>query len=124
MSAHFDDGDDQHAGQESTAAAGLEERQKKQQRQLLMVERPYRRRIKPPPPKIHHVHPSRFRRFVQKHTVASCSSSPAPATPVQDPNRPATLVVPSSWSMQDAYVAWCSSNGIVLSPGTMADLMA
>ncbi|KAF0930329.1 hypothetical protein E2562_031991 [Oryza meyeriana var. granulata] len=24
----------------------------------------------------------------------------------------------------DAYVAWCSSNGFVLSPGTMADLMS
>ncbi|KAJ1255754.1 hypothetical protein BS78_01G249900 [Paspalum vaginatum] len=25
-------------------------------------------------------------------------------------------------SMQDAYMAWCSSNGIPLSPGTMAEL--
>jgi hypothetical protein len=39
-------------------------------------ERPYRRRIKPPSAKVHHVHPARFRRFVQRRTC--CSLPPQP----------------------------------------------
>ncbi|CAL4932550.1 unnamed protein product [Urochloa decumbens] len=111
-------------------------------------ERPFRRRIKPPPAKVHHVHPARFRRFVQRHTC--CLMLPEPDAPPCDSNSddddatastssatanlvlhpPADGPAPTDAgcldvtrkSMQEAYMAWCSSNDIPLSPGTMAEL--
>ncbi|TVU31474.1 hypothetical protein EJB05_23160, partial [Eragrostis curvula] len=51
----------------------------------------------------------------------------APSRPqTQPPPVPALLVsVPTATgrSMQDAYLAWCDSNSVVLSPGTMAEIM-
>jgi hypothetical protein len=53
-------------------------------------ERPYRRRIKPPPAKVHHVHvhPARFRRFVQRRTCCSLPPYHNPkTTPLPRPPR-------------------------------------
>ncbi|KAG2550121.1 hypothetical protein PVAP13_9KG238313 [Panicum virgatum] len=156
-----------------------EEQDENQQQQLLQrqsstnmnmkapEERPYRRRIKPPPAKVHHVHPARFRRFVQRRTCCYCLMPPEPnnvtTLPASDPEDdddgdatststsatnsllaqppadaaaatdggrdPATshaaagcFVGATRESMQEAYVAWCSSNDLPLSPGTMAEL--
>nr|CAB3500014.1 unnamed protein product [Digitaria exilis] len=116
-------------------------------------ERPYRRRIKPPATKVHHVHPARFRRFVQRRTCGSmlpqpnapsCASSnsddatasaavSATANLLQTPAGVCAIgdgdaatgsgcLDVTRKSMQEAYMAWCSSNDIVLSPGTMAEL--
>jgi len=115
-------------------------------------ERPYRRRIKPPATKVHHVHPARFRRFVQRRTCcplpqqqpndaddATASTISISATTEQELQRPppdaatdggsdaATAeagrpIDATRKSMQEAYMAWCSSNDIPLSPGTMAEL--
>jgi len=132
-------------------------------------ERPYRRRIKPPPAKVHHVHPARFRRFVQRRTCcygfmpsqpngdvttlpdsnpdddndAALTPTSATASSLLQPpaaadaaaaatdggRDPATsdaaagcLVGATRESMQEAYLAWCSSNDLPLSPGTMSEL--
>ncbi|KAF8689260.1 hypothetical protein HU200_042051 [Digitaria exilis] len=117
-------------------------------------ERPYRRRIKPPPAKVHHVHPARFRRFVQRRTCGSMLPQPnappcasnnsddattasaaasATANLLQTPPDVAAIgdgdaatgsgcLNVTRRSMQEAYMAWCSSNDILLSPGTMAEL--
>ncbi|KAG2538965.1 hypothetical protein PVAP13_9NG361914 [Panicum virgatum] len=132
-------------------------------------ERPYRRRIKPPPAKVHHIHPARFRRFVQRRTCcygfmpsqpngdvttlpdsnpdddndAALTPTSATASSLLQPpaaadaaaaatdggRDPATsdaaagcLVGATRESMQEAYLAWCSSNDLPLSPGTMSEL--
>ncbi|CAD6212246.1 unnamed protein product [Miscanthus lutarioriparius] len=107
--------------------------------------------MKPPSAKVHHVHPARFRLFVQRRTC--CSPPPQPkddattasttsATTEQEVQRPppdaaigssdaaaaatatgAGRVDAATWkTMQDACMAWCSSNHIPLSPGTTAEL--
>ncbi|KAL6641542.1 hypothetical protein ACP70R_019723 [Stipagrostis hirtigluma subsp. patula] len=111
-----------------------------------------RTRRDPSEDKVHRVAPQDFARTVQRLTggVASSpspssttpsssrSSLPVPdlvasaATPTPRPPstclaRPAAaaLSVPAptaSWSMQEAYLAWCTSNNVVLSPGTMAEI--
>lgn len=157
-----------HSNNKNTADEAQSQQQQPPERSNLFKapeERPYRRRIKPPPAKVHHVHPSRFRRFVQSRT---CCSLPQPNLPppsatspdddddtaaalttsavtatelgeLQPPHAPppdaaiggsddtaaagAGTLDEATWkSVQEAYLAWCSSNDIPLSPGTMAEL--
>ncbi|KAG0550007.1 hypothetical protein BDA96_01G303000 [Sorghum bicolor] len=49
---------------------------------------------------------------------SSSSGSPPPAAPAL-----LSVSTARSRSMQEAYLAWCASNNVVLSPGTMAEMM-
>ena len=107
-------------------------------------EPPRRSRTKRDPSgdKVYSVPPQDFADTVQRLTgAATAQSSQAPAAPVvaaadgapsrrsssssgSPPPAPVLLSVttPRSRSMQEAYLAWCASNNVVLSPGTMAEM--
>jgi hypothetical protein len=91
--------------------------------------------------KVYSVPPQDFADTVQRLTgaaTAQSSQAPAPVVAAADgapsrrrssssgspPPAPALLSVttPRSRSMQEAYLAWCASNNVVLSPGTMAEM--
>ncbi|RLN40407.1 hypothetical protein C2845_PM01G47670 [Panicum miliaceum] len=96
---------------------------------------------------VYRVPPQDFAHTVQRLTEAAASSHAPPTTPrsssrssllglaadQQAPPRPpstgppppapaAALLVSAPRSMQEAYLAWCASNNVVLSPGTMAEM--
>ncbi|CAD6204662.1 unnamed protein product [Miscanthus lutarioriparius] len=92
--------------------------------------------------KVYSVPPQDFADTVQRLTgaaTAQSSQAPAPVVAAADgapsrrrssssgspPSAPALLLsvtTPRSRSMQEAYLAWCASNNVVLSPGTMAEM--
>ncbi|XP_062200560.1 predicted GPI-anchored protein 58 [Phragmites australis] len=61
-------------------------------------------------------------------TMAEMESGPVAASaPPQPSTRPLpapalSVSTPTATSMQEAYLAWCASNNVVLSPGTMAEM--
>ena len=107
-------------------------------------EPPRRSRTKRDPSgdKVYSVPPQDFADTVQRLTgaaTAQSSQAPAPVVAAADgapsrrrssssgspPSAPALLLsvtTPRSRSMQEAYLAWCASNNVVLSPGTMAEM--
>ncbi|KAL6641541.1 hypothetical protein ACP70R_019722 [Stipagrostis hirtigluma subsp. patula] len=109
-----------------------------------------RTRRDPSEDEVHRVAPQDFARTVQRLTGGG-ASSPAPSTtpsssrsslPVPDlvasaatlTPRPASTCLaraaaaalsvpaPTARSMQEAYLEWCTSNNVVVSPGTMAEI--
>jgi len=55
--------------------------------------------------------------------AADQQAPPRPPSTGPPPSAPAVaLLVSSPRSMQEAYLAWCASNNVVLSPGTMAEM--
>ncbi|CAL4932547.1 unnamed protein product [Urochloa decumbens] len=98
-----------------------------------------RTRRDPSGDEVYRVPPQDFAHTVQRLTGAAASQAPptpsgsrsslgfaadqAPPPPpsTRPPPAPA-LFVSTSRSMQEAYLAWCASNNVVLSPGTMAEI--
>ncbi|PUZ39855.1 hypothetical protein GQ55_9G376700 [Panicum hallii var. hallii] len=54
--------------------------------------------------------------------LAADQAAPPPPSTGRPPPAPAALLVSAPRSMQEAYLAWCASNNVVLSPGTMAEM--
>ncbi|PAN48160.1 hypothetical protein PAHAL_9G364300 [Panicum hallii] len=54
--------------------------------------------------------------------LAADQAAPPPPSTGPPPPAPAALLVSAPRSMQEAYLAWCASNNVVLSPGTMAEM--
>ncbi|CAN6283738.1 unnamed protein product [Urochloa humidicola] len=97
-----------------------------------------RTRRDPSGDEVYRVPPQDFAHTVQRLTGAAASQAPptpsssrsskglaadqAPPPPSTGPPPAPALSVSTSRSMQEAYLAWCASNNVVLSPGTMAEM--
>ncbi|KAF8689259.1 hypothetical protein HU200_042050 [Digitaria exilis] len=101
-----------------------------------------RTRRDPSQDEVYRVPPQDFAHTVQKLTGTSTTSQQAPSTTSSSsrsslglaaeasPPPPSTtgpppapaLLVSTPRSMQEAYLAWCASNNVLLSPGTMAEM--
>ncbi|RCV43547.1 hypothetical protein SETIT_9G302800v2 [Setaria italica] len=97
-----------------------------------------RTRRDPSGDEVYRVPPQDFAHTVQRLTGAASSHySPTPSSSrsslglaAEAPPRPPStrpppapaLLASTPRSMQEAYMAWCASNNVVLSPGTMAEM--
>ncbi|CAN6288620.1 unnamed protein product [Urochloa humidicola] len=98
-----------------------------------------RTRRDPSGDEVYTVPPQDFAHTVQRLTGAASHQAPTPSSnstsrssglpaeaapppPSTGPPPAPALFVSTSRSMQEAYLAWCTSNNIVLSPGTMAEM--
>ncbi|KAF8728250.1 hypothetical protein HU200_018842 [Digitaria exilis] len=102
-----------------------------------------RTRRDPSRDEVYRVPPQDFAHTVQKLTGTSTTSQQAPSTassssisrsslglaaeaspppPSIGPPAAPALLVSTPMSMQEAYLAWCASNNVLLSPGTMAEM--
>ncbi|KAJ1255757.1 hypothetical protein BS78_K164100 [Paspalum vaginatum] len=102
-----------------------------------------RTRRDPSGDEVYRVPPQDFAHTVQRLTGSASQSQPqAPSPPSSSrsssvgpaaeapprsstgppPPAPALTVSTPRLSMQEAYLAWCASNDVVLSPGTMAEM--
>ncbi|KAF6996530.1 hypothetical protein CFC21_012860 [Triticum aestivum] len=70
---------------------------------------------------LYRVPPQDFALTVQRLTGAAPPRTPPPHPPDRDDRQPSPAP-PPALSMQEAYLDWCASNCVVLSPGTMAEI--
>ncbi|KAE8767851.1 hypothetical protein D1007_60743 [Hordeum vulgare] len=71
---------------------------------------------------LYRVPPQDFALTVQRLTGAAPPRAPPPP-PARDDRQPSPAPPPpAALSMQEAYLEWCASNSVVLSPGTMAEI--
>ncbi|XBJ26286.1 hypothetical protein VPH35_003748 [Triticum aestivum] len=84
-----------------------------------------RTRRDPAQDNVYRVPPQDFALTVQRLTGAAPPRTPPPPPPDDRDDRrpsPARPPPPPALSMQEAYLDWCASNCVVLSPGTMAEI--
>uniref|UniRef100_A0ACD5YNN9 Uncharacterized protein n=1 Tax=Avena sativa TaxID=4498 RepID=A0ACD5YNN9_AVESA len=73
---------------------------------------------------VYRVPPQDFAHTVQKLTGAAPQRTPPPLhlPPRGDQQTSTAPPPPPTLSMQEAYMEWCASNSVLLSPGTMAEI--